>query len=133
MSIYNKEPNELIEKAAQELKSVVKAPDWHIFVKTGVSKERPPESKDWWYVRAASILRKVYINGPIGTSKLSKKYGSKKNMGHKPGRFYNGSRKIIRTILQQLEEQQLIKQEQKGVHKGRLITPKGKSFLDKIK
>ena len=54
-------------------------------------------------------------------------------MGHKPGRFYNGSRKIIRTILQQLEEQQLIKQEQKGVHKGRLITPKGKSFLDKIK
>ena len=133
MSIYNKEPNELIEKAAQELKSVVKAQDWHIFVKTGVSKERPPESKDWWYVRAASILRKVYINGPIGTSKLSKKYGSKKNMGHKPGRFYNGSRKIIRTILQQLEEQQLIKQEQKGVHKGRLITPKGKSFLDKIK
>ena len=133
MSIYDKEPNELIEKVAMELKKVIKAPEWNIFVKTGASRERPPENKDWWYIRAASILRKIYINGPIGTSKLSKKYGSKKNMGHKPERFYNGSRKIIRTILQQLEQQQLIKQESKGVHKGRIITPKGKGLLDKIK
>ena len=133
MAIYDKDPNEIIGKTAQELKRVIKVPEWHIFVKTGAGRERPPENKDWWYVRAASILRKIYINGPIGTSKLSKKYGNKKNRGHKPERFYTGSRKIIRTILQQLEQEQLIKQDSKGVHKGRIITPKGKSFLDKIK
>ncbi len=133
MSIYDKDPTELVEKTAQELKKIIKAPEWHIFVKTGAGRERLPENTDWWYIRAASILRKIYIYGPIGTSKLSRKYGSKKSRGHKPEKFYKGSGKIIRTILQQLEQQQFIKQESKGKHKGRIITQKGKGFLDKVK
>jgi ribosomal protein S19E (S16A) len=35
-------------------------------------------------------------------------------------------------MLQQLEKDGLIKYDEKGVHKGRIITPKGKSFLDKM-
>lgn len=52
-------------------------------------------------------------------------------MGHKPERVYKASGKITRTILQQLEKAELIKFTEKGIHKGRIITPKGKSLLDK--
>lgn len=132
-TIYDVSTAELIKKVAEELKKKdnVKKPDWAEFVKTGAGKERPPEDRDWWYLRAASVLRKVAIVGPVGVSKLRTKYGSKKNRGSKPERFYRGSGKIIRTILQQLEKEGLIKQAEKGVHKGKIITPKGVSLLDK--
>ena len=102
-SVYDANPNELVEKAAGELKKVIKAPDWSRYVKTGVHKERPPADLDWWYKRAAAVLRKVYILGPVGTNKLRAKYGGKKNRGYKPEKFFRGSGKIIRSILQQAE------------------------------
>ncbi|MCX6711588.1 MAG: 30S ribosomal protein S19e [Candidatus Woesearchaeota archaeon] len=131
-SIYDVSAEKLIKKAAEELKKDIKMPQWAKFVKTGAGKERPPIENDWWYMRAASILRKIYINGPIGVEKLRKKYSSKKNMGHKPERVYPGSGKIIRTILQDLEKSGYIKFAEKKVHKGRIITPKGKKFLDSL-
>lgn len=134
MSIYDVDTNELLEKAAEALKKVeaVKMPKWATFVKTGPGKERPPEKPDWWYIRTASILRKIYLKGPIGVSKLRSYYRSKKNRGYKPERVYKASGKITRTILQQLEKANFIKQTEKGIHKGRIITPKGKSFLNKL-
>ena len=78
------------------------------------------------------MLRKIYLMGPIGVNKLRKKYGGKKNRGHKPERFYPGSGNIIRKVLQQLEKAEFVKYSEKSVHKGRVITPKGKKFLDKI-
>ena len=132
MSIYDINATKLITKAAEELKKEIKMPEWAIFVKTGTSRERPPVNKDWWYTRAAAILRKIYINGPIGVSKLRTKYGGKKNRGYKPAKFYKASGKIIRTVLQQLEKAGYIKFEEKKVHKGRVVTKKGKSFLDKL-
>jgi small subunit ribosomal protein S19e len=133
-TINDVDTNELIEKAAEGLKKSenVVAPDWSIFVKTGRHKERPPAEIDWWFKRAAAVLRKVYLLGPIGVSKLRTHYGGKKDRGSKPEHFYKGSGKIIRLILQQLEKDNLIKYEEKGVHKGRVITPKGRSFLDKM-
>ncbi len=132
-SIYDIDPNQLIEKAAIELKKLgFKKPTWSDFVKTGVHKEKPPINPDWWYFRLAAILRSLYKLGPIGTSKLRKKYGGRKNRGHKPDKVYRGSGSIIRKALQQLEESGFVKKEDKGVHKGRILTPKGKSFLDKI-
>ena len=130
--MYNINPETLIEKTAQELKKVIKAPEWANYVKTGVAKERPPEDPEWWYKRAASMLRKIYMKGPIGVSKLRVVYGSAKNRGVKPEEFRKASGKIIRTILQQLEEQKLIEQTVKGVHKGRVLTKTGKSLLDNI-
>lgn len=131
-SMYDADPGVLIGKAAAELKKSIKAPAWSMYVKTGAHKERPPEDADWWYKRAAALLRSVYMRGPIGTSKLRTKYGGKKNRGFMPEKFYRGSGKVIRMILQQLEQQQLIVQQQKGVHKGRVITPKGKKLLDTL-
>ena len=127
-------PNELVNKAATELKKqkLVQPTEWSKFVKTGHHKERLPDSDDWWFYRAAAILRSIARLGPVGTQKLRTKYGGKKNRGHKPEHRYNASGSIIRKILQQLEKSELIKQTEKGVHKGRILTPKGISFLDKI-
>lgn len=132
--LYDIEASELIKKASSELKNSkqVKMPDWARFVKTGVHKERPPLQADWWFMRAASMLRRIYMFGPLGVSKLRKKYGGIKNEGHQPGHTYRGSGKVARVILQQLEKEGLIKQVEKGVHKGRIVTPQGKSFLDKL-
>ena len=133
-TVYDVEAQELIIKAAEELKKIpeIKAPPWAAFVKTGMHKERPPVKNDWWHIRTASILRAVYRLGPVGVSKLRTKYGGKKNRGVKKEHFYKGSGNILRKSLQQLEKAGFVKFAEKGVHKGRVITPKGKSFLDKI-
>ena len=131
-SIYDCTPSELVEKTAEEMKKLsnIKAPQWAPIVKTGMHKERPPVRNDWWYTRAASILKKVYALGPIGVSKLRSHYGGKKNRGYKPERFYKGSGSIVRKIIQQLEKEGFVKTDLKSQHKGRLITAKGKKFLD---
>ena len=133
-TVYDVDAQELILKAAEELKKIpeIKAPAWAPFVKTGMHKERPPVNSEWWYIRTASVLRAIYRMGPIGVSKLRTKYGGKKNRGVKKEHFFKGLGNILRKSLQQLEKAGFVKFADKGVHKGRIITPKGKSFLDKI-
>ncbi len=133
VSIYQVDPNKLIEKVAEELKklSAVEAPEWAMFVKTGAHKERAPVNPDWWYVRAAAVLRSVYNLGPIGVAKLRTKYGGAKNRGVRPDKFVKGSGNIIRKILQQLETEGLLVKNNDDVKKGRIIAPKGQSLLDK--
>ncbi len=134
VSIYDVDPRRLIEAAAEKLEKMpeMAPPDWADFVKTGAHKMRPPAQKNWWYIRSASVLRAVYKLGPIGVSKLRTKYGGRKNRGHKPDKTFKASGNILRKILQKLELIGFVKQAEKGVHKGRIITPQGKSFLDKI-
>lgn len=133
-TMYDADAQELVAKTAEDLKKVpeIKPPSWAMFVKTGMHKERPPVNSDWWYFRTASVLRAVYRLGPVGVSKLRAKYGGKKNRGVKKEHFYKGSGNILRKALQQLEKAGFVKFAQKGVHKGRIVTPKGKSFLDRI-
>src|SRR3989344_9315573 len=127
-------PNELVHKAADELKKhkLVQPTEWSKFVKTGMHNARLPDNDDWWYHRSAAILRSIAKLGPVGTEKLRTKYGGLKGRGHKPEHFYKASGSIIRKILQQLEKSGLIKAAQKGEHKGRILTPKGTSLVDKI-
>ena len=134
VTMYDVDPQKLIKATAEKLKSFenIKEADWAKFVKTGQSKERPPMEKDWWYVRAAAILRKVAVRGPIGVSKLRILFGSKKNRGFKPEKFFKASGNHIRKILQQLEKEGLVTKKEDSQHKGRIITPKGRSLLDKI-
>jgi small subunit ribosomal protein S19e len=133
MTTHNIKPAELIERAVKRLKELeeFKAPEWSKFVKTSTARERPPVQEDWWYFRVASIMRKLYLLGPIGVNKLKRKYGGRKNRGHKPEKYFEGSGKIIRTILIQLEKAGLAEKKEVKNHKGRVLTKKGKSFLDK--
>jgi small subunit ribosomal protein S19e len=134
MAVFDVYPNDLIKAAAEELKKIpeIKPPEWAGFAKTGRHKERIPANADWWHTRAAAVLRSVYKLGPIGVSKLRTKYGGKKRRGHKMAHTYRGSGNIIRKCLQQLEKAGFVKQVAVKGKKGRVITPKGKSFLDKI-
>lgn len=134
MTVHDIELQKLIRKAAIELKKIseITPPNWAPYVKTGAHKQRPPSQKDWWYLRTASILRKIYLLGPIGTNKLRKKYGGLKGRGHRPEEFRRGSGSIIRKSLQQLQKAGLVTQTQIKGHKGRVLTPKGKAFLDKL-
>jgi small subunit ribosomal protein S19e len=133
MTRYDVSQQSLVTQVAEDLKSVkeIQPPEWAVFVKTGTHKERPPTQDDWWHIRAASILNKVSVLGPVGTQKLRRKYGGRKNMGYAPEEFRIASGNIIRTILQQLEEAKLVAQVDKEGRKGRVLTPSGHSFLDK--
>ena len=122
----------LIRRVAEKLKKEypqVKPPVWAYFAKTGVHKEKPPEDKDWWYVRAASILRKLYKSGePVGIETFRVIYGGRQNRGVAPEKFRKGSGSVARKILQQLEQAGLVR---KVPGKGRTLTPAGRSLLDK--
>ncbi|HDP73351.1 MAG TPA: 30S ribosomal protein S19e [Candidatus Woesearchaeota archaeon] len=133
-TVYDVEPERLIKAIAEELKKCenVKPPEWAGFVKTGHFKQRPPESPDWWHIRAAAVLRKIYLLGPIGVSKLRIKFGGKKNRGAKPERTYKAAGSHLRLILQQLDKEGLIKNAEGKSHKGRITTPKGQSLLNKL-
>lgn len=132
MTTVKEVPSEaLIMKAAAELEKMeeIKPPEWATYARTGVSRERPPTQKNWWYIRAAAVMRKVYLGNALGVSKLRKIYGGRKNLGHKPEHKRPASGAVIRKVLQQIEAAGFVKTE-KG--KGRKITPKGQSFLNRM-
>lgn len=123
----------LIDRLKEGLKKFdsIKAPEWAHYTKTGAHKERPPVQDDWWYTRAASLLRTLYMRegNPVGVERLRTKYGGRKDRGVRPERFVKGSGHVIRLILQQLEAAGLV---EKVEGEGRRITPKGISLLDKV-
>jgi len=133
MSIYELNHRELNNKLAEALKEIpeFQPPEWSFFVKSSVARERPPFDNDFWYKRAASILRQIYIRKNIGVNRLKVRYGGKKNRGVKPSEFRKGSGKIIRTILQQAEKAGFVEKTEKP--KGRKLTEKGKKLLESIK
>lgn len=128
---YDVPADKLINVVSKDLKENLKfkKPEWADFVKTGVSRDRAPEDPDWWWIRAASILRKLYIeNKGIGVERFRTVYGGRKNRGVKPEHFYKGSGKIIRTILQEFDNLGLTERSQKG----RKITEKGITYLNNL-
>jgi len=127
---YDVPAEPLIKKLAGKLKNEFKMqpPEWSKWVKTGAHRERPPEDPDWWFIRVAAVLRKVYMRGPIGVSRLRGMFGGKRDRRNKPYRHVKGSGSIIRKALQQLEEAGLVEKDEKG--KGRRISPKGQSLVD---
>jgi small subunit ribosomal protein S19e len=130
-TVYDIPANVLIPRLAQDLKErkEIQAPEWTPFVKTGAHKERAPDNPDWWYTRCASILRKIYMRGPVGTEKLRIAYGGRKRRGVKPNHFHRGSGAVVRTAIQQLERAGFIK---KRGNKGREMTGIGRSYMDKV-
>lgn len=128
-TVYDVPADLLINKVAVKLKGMegIEEPEWAPFVKTAIHKEKAPKQEDWWFVREAAVLRKVYINGPIGTMHLRAKFCGPKDRGVKPTKVAYGSGSVIRTALKQLEKAELV-QQVKG--KGREVTPKGMALMD---
>jgi len=115
------EAAKFINAFAQHLKRQgrFEMPKWADVVKTAKFKELAPTDPDWLYVRTASIVRKVYIRGGSGVGGFKKVYGGQYRRGTMTKTFAKGSGKIIRYILQQLEEMGLVEQDENG---GRKIT-----------
>jgi len=132
-TVYDLPAGKLIEQAARDLKENVKfpRPEWALNVKTGANKERRPDNPDWWWHRTASILRKVYVDGPIGVQRLRVEYGGKKNRGRKPEEFRKASGKIIRTILIELDKIGFTSRDAKK-REGRRVTAEGQAYLNRI-
>lgn len=76
---------------------------------------------------AASIARKIYIRGGIGTGEFRKIYGGRKRRGFKPSRSSKASGGLIRNALQQLERLGVVEMDPRG---GRKLTRKGQAEMD---
>ncbi|OAA38332.1 40S ribosomal protein S19 [Metarhizium rileyi] len=105
-------------------------PGWVDTVKTGPAKELPPQNIDWFYVRAASVARHVYLRKTVGVGRLRKVHGTAKNRGARPSKHVDASGSVERKILQALEKIGVLEHdEEKG---GRRITQSGQRDLDRI-
>jgi len=123
-------PNRLIEALANHLKRLpqVQPPTWAMYTKTGSHVQRPPQIKDWWYIRAASLLRKLYFHDPIGLSDLRTSYGGRKESGFGLAHQRQAGSSSIRKILAQLQAVGLVKK----TTKGRILTPEGVRLCDRL-
>jgi small subunit ribosomal protein S19e len=133
VTLYDVPADDLIREVAERLEDRIEEPDWMNYAKTGASKELPPQQEDFWHVRAGSLLRKVAVSGPIGVDRLATEYGGRKRGTNRyrvaQPRSETGSKKVIRTILQQLEDEDLV---ETAEGEGRRITPEGRSLLDNV-
>ncbi len=112
----------------KEKEKEVKPPAWTIFTKTGAHVERVPSDVDWWYIRCASLMRKIYLTGPIGVSRMTTAYGGSKQRGMAPNKYRRGSAAILRKAMLQLQTAGLVA---KG-DGGRVLTGKGRSLMDRL-
>ena len=132
-TLYDVPADDLIEALAETLaeEESIEQPEWLEFVKTGADRELPPEQDDFWERRAASLLRKVAIDGPVGIGSLETEYGSAKQGSTRyrvrPRKSADGSGNIIRTALQQLADAGYV---EVAEGEGRQVTSEGHSLLD---
>jgi small subunit ribosomal protein S19e len=125
-------PSQFIPHLAKYIKNnidQVQPPPWAPITKTSIHTQHQPEDPEWWYTRTASILRKIYTKGSIGTERLRAEYGGRKSFGVRRQHTRKGAGTNIRKILQQLEAAGLV-ETKKG--KGRTITKEGRKTLDHI-
>ncbi len=130
MSIYTVEPAKLIQSIAEKLKEYpeIVPPEGSRFWKTAFFKELAPVEEDFWYIRCASLLRKINKFKNIGVNRLRKKYGGRNRKGSGLNHSAKASGKIIRVALQQLEKANLIEITEKN---GRKIAKEGHSLLER--
>jgi len=120
----------LLRKLTDILKNEdIPAPSWASFVKTGSHADRPPHEKDWWHTRCASILRKIYLHGPIGINDLRKEFGGGKPVGYGAAHHRDAGGAIIRNAIHGLEKLGYVEKVEK---KGRIVTKQGMQKLDRL-
>jgi len=123
--------DKFIAAYAEHLKNSDKfeLPVWADVVKTAVFKELAPYGEDWYYIRAASIARKIYLRPGTGVGALQKWYGGSYRRGARTEHFRKANSGVIRSVLIQLEEMKVIEKLPSG---GRRMTRVGQQDLDRI-
>jgi len=107
----------------------LEVPTWVDLVKTGSYKELAPYDPDWFYVRAASVARHVYLRKHVGVGQLRKVHGGAKNRGNRPSHHTPASGAVERKVLQGLEKIGVL---EKAADGGRKISQDGERDLDRI-
>jgi small subunit ribosomal protein S19e len=130
-TLYDVPAEDLIEAVAADIGDELDEPEWVGYAKTGEGRELPPEQDDFWARRAASLLRKVAADGPVGVQRLRTAYGAATNGSTRyrvrPNGKTDGSGNVIRTALQQLEEAGYVETNE---GRGRTVTGEGRALLD---
>ena len=126
--VYDVPADILINRLSEILKNEdIPAPDWAPFVKTGTHADKPPQNSGWWYVRCASILRKIYLHGPVSVNELRSMYGGGRPVGYGAAHHKDAGGAIIRNAIHGLEKLGLVVNIEK---KGRMLTKQGTKKLD---
>ncbi|KAK1795452.1 hypothetical protein P4O66_010624 [Electrophorus voltai] len=107
----------------------LKVPDWVDIVKLAKHKELAPCDDNWFYIRAASTVRHLYLRGGVGVGSMIKIYGGRKRNGVCPSHFSVASKNVARKVLQALEALKMVEKDPNG---GRRLTPQGTRDLDRI-
>ncbi|KAL6729996.1 ribosomal protein S19e [Ancylostoma duodenale] len=131
-SIKDVDQHEAVKQIAHFLKKSgkVKVPEWSDIVKLGANRQLAPVDPDWYYIRTASIARRLYIRSPTGVGALRTVFGGKKGRGSRPNHFCKGSGSVIRKALQTLEAIKWVEKHADG--KGRVLSKQGRKDLDRI-
>ncbi|XP_021035097.1 40S ribosomal protein S19-like [Mus caroli] len=104
-------------------------PEWVDTVKLAKHNELAPYDENWFYTRAASTARHLYLRGGAGVGSMTKIYGGRPRNGVRPSHFSRGSKSVTRRVLQALEGLKMVEKVQDGGHK---LTPQGQRDLDRI-
>src|SRR3989304_587288 len=104
-TVYDVPPGLLIDRVKDHLQKEgkIKPPEWAAFARTGAHTEKAPTQSDWFYRRTAAVLRKVYLLGPVGSTRLAAEFGGRRDDGSAPYHPVRGSRSIARETMQQLQ------------------------------
>ncbi|XP_028122898.1 40S ribosomal protein S19-3-like [Camellia sinensis] len=123
-SVKDVSPHEFVKAYSAHLKRSGKIDIvWVLdIVKTGRFKELAPYDPDWYYIRASSMSRKIYLRQGLGVGAFQRIYGGSKRNGSCPPHFCKSSGAVARHILQQLQMMNIIDIDVKG---GRRITSSG--------
>ncbi|XP_039978487.1 40S ribosomal protein S19 isoform X1 [Xiphias gladius] len=93
----------------------LKVPEWVDTVKLARHKELAPSDDNWFYTRAASTARHLYLRGGVGVGSMIKIYGGRQRNGVCPAHFSVGSRNVARKVLQALEGLKMVEKDPSGL------------------
>ncbi|GAA0158509.1 ribosomal protein [Lithospermum erythrorhizon] len=131
LTVKDVSPHDFVKAYANHIKrsGKIELPHWTDIVKTGKHKELAPYDPDWYYIRAASMARKIYLRGGLGVGAFRRIYGGSQRNGSRPPHFCMSSGAVARHILQQLQKMHIVDVDPSG---GRIITSSGQRDLDQV-
>jgi small subunit ribosomal protein S19e len=131
--------NKFINQVASFLKekNIIKIPKYAPLVKTSRANDCEPIDPDYFYYKAAAIIRKLYLTKSknIGVGSLRVMFSKKERRGSQPPKTFRAGGKIIREIVIQLKNADYVKnyeRKEDETNSGLYLTKKGRSELDKI-